>query len=356
MTGEPREHEIWSEYVGILCEAGREELVAEALGRALSSGRSGRFDELSITRASSDDPLLPLLASSLRSHGFEVALEQTTVCPYAKLPATWDAYLKTLKKGHRYAVRLSLLELEKWAAGAKVELRVATDAATLREGFAAFRALHGERWGHQREGGLFSSPRFSRFHDHVLPGLLEDGALDLSWLVIGDRPVAALYNLVLPDGRSQVYQSGRVVEGVPRRLSLGTAMHALALQRAIGRGDREYDFLGGPTLYKRQLSTDSRHLVDLVARSPRVRARATAAAVGLVDRLADRVRPWLRRPAAAPPPPRATDPDEDDDERPPPSMAPPSSMGAPMSLSPSALEGDPEVIAIPRPPRVPGKP
>lgn len=312
MTGEPREHEVWSEYVGITAERGREGAVAEALAAALAAGVAGTHDELSLTRVSSDDPVLPALAEALRRRGFEVTTTSTTVCPYARLPATWDGYLKALKKGHRYAVRLSLAELEKWADGRPIELRAATDASSLREGLATLRDLHGARWARQRPGGLFASDRFSRFHDGVLPRLLEDGLLDLLWLRVGDTPVAALYNLVV-DGRNQVYQSGRVVEGVPRRLSLGLAMHAHAIQRAIARGDREYDFLGNPTLYKRQLSTDSRALVDLVARSPGVRGRAAAAAVRGADRIADRLRPLVAR-VTPPPPPAPPDGDDEADD------------------------------------------
>jgi hypothetical protein len=311
MTGEPREHEVWSEYVGVLAEAGREGEVAEALATALSTGRSGRFDELSITRASSDDPLIPALATALERRGFEVTTTPGAVCPYARLPSTWDGYLKGLKKGYRYAVRLSLAELEKWADGKPIQLRSADDPRAAAEGFAVLQRLHALRWAHQREGGLFASDRFTRFHERVVPRLFDDGHLDLLWLTVGEQPVAALYNLVA-GGRSQVYQSGRVVD-VPRRLSLGTAMHAHAIQRAIARGDREYDFLGGPTLYKRQLSTDTRTLVDLVARAPHLRAQAAASATRLVDQLAARVRPLLRRKpptAAASRDPDAAEPEE----------------------------------------------
>ncbi len=284
MSGEPREHEIFSEYLGLLAEAGAEQSVARALADALHEGRVGPFEQLLIARGAHDDPVLVALAEALRERGFEVARPVRWSSAYAKLPDTWEAYLAGRSKNQRHQLRLSLKELDAWAAGAPVELCAASDRRSALDALAILRALHGARWEKEHPGGVFASPRFSRFHERVLPELVEQGLGELIWLRVGERPVAAFYNLVV-GGRTQAYLGGRVVEGVPHRLSLGTAAHALAIQRCIARGDREYDLLSGGATYKERFTTDVRELSDLVAWSPSLRGRLT----GTVVRVAERV-------------------------------------------------------------------
>src|SRR5439155_26928139 len=123
--------------------------------------------------------------------------------------------------------------------------------------------LHGDRWAARRPGGMFVSPRFSAFHNAVMPALLEQDALDLLWLVARGEPIAALYNLV-DRGRVRFYQSGRRTD-LPRGLRPGIAIHALAIRDAIGRGLREYDFLAGESRFKTDLALKGRRMVNLRA-------------------------------------------------------------------------------------------
>jgi hypothetical protein len=301
LTGEPADDEIWSEYVGLIAEEGLEEAVGRAVGEAFVRRALGGFDELLCPRVDGSDRATAAMFDHLARWGHPVEMEHRTTCPFAALPGSWDAYLKTRRKAQRYAIRLSLSELEAWAGSREVNLVAATDAASLARGWAIFQQLHGARWAARRPRGLFSSERFARFHEEVHQHLFDRNRLDLLWLEVGGEPVAALYNL-REGTRTQVYQSGRIVDDLPSRLSLGTAVHAHAIRRAIDRGDTEYDFLGGATLYKRQFATDQRDLVDRRAWGASPRADAVRGSVSALESLIARMKPLL---AGAPAPEEA---------------------------------------------------
>jgi CelD/BcsL family acetyltransferase involved in cellulose biosynthesis len=289
-TGEDEEDEIGSDYVGVLAVRGREDDVAEAAARAIGEGRLGDWDELRMPAMSGDDALIPKLEAALRKYAISAEVTPSGESPYIPLPGTWDEYTRALGSSRRYVVTRSLRELEKWSGG-KWEVRRAATPGELDEGTAVLRELHAERWGAEGRSGVFASERFSRFHATVMPRLLagEDGAsLDLSWLVVRGRAVAAAYSIVY-GGKLHFYQSGRRVD-VPRAVRPGIALHAMAIRSAIESGLREYDFLAGASRYKRELSLATRPLLTLRAVGRGMRARSVEAVRVLTEGAIARMR------------------------------------------------------------------
>jgi CelD/BcsL family acetyltransferase involved in cellulose biosynthesis len=289
-TGEEERDEIASEYVGGLAVAGREDEVADAMARALADGRLGDWDDLRMTAMSGDDPLVASLSAALERCGLAVRVAATSVAPFIPLPGTWDAYTKALGSSRRYVVTRSLRELAAWSGG-RWERRRATTPTELEEGARVLQALHAERWGAEGRSGVFASARFRAFHETVMPRLLagEDGAsLDLSWLIARGSPVAASYSIVYR-GKLHFYQSGRSVD-TPKNVRPGIALHAMGIRSAIESGLREYDFLGGPARYKRELSLATRPLVSLRAVGPSMRARGVDAVLALTESALSRAR------------------------------------------------------------------
>lgn len=301
-TGEPPGDDICAEYTGALAARGREAEVAAVLADALLSGAPcsgapcsgalGAWDELRLARMSADDPFVPLLGEALRARGVDTDVRVTAECPRIELPSSWDDYLARLGARHRAFARGTLRDLEIWAGPGGLALRRAEGLNDLAEGWRVLRALHRERWP---GGGAFRSERFTRFHailtSHLLRG--EGGALDLSWIEVRGRPIAALYDIV-HRGAVLAYQSGRSLD-VPPQVRPGIAIHLLAIRRAIERGDHTYDFLAPVQPYKRKLGSASiRRLVTLSATAPSLRARAFRAARDLCDRF------WPVRPPPDP--------------------------------------------------------
>lgn len=277
-SGEPQEHEICSEYIGVLAEAGREEDVARRLATAL--GDLGAFDELVFPAMAGDGPWPELLSRAFRDAGMRVTTEQTDTARYVSLPESWEAYLAGLGSKHRYVVRRALRDFERWSEG-EHQLHRADDLASLTRGRHILHELHASRWGEIDHAGAFASPKFRAFHDDVMEQLLARDALDLWWLEVRGEPVAALYNIVWND-KVHFYQSGRLAT-LPPKVRAGIAIHAYVMQKAIAAGRREYDFLGGEAQYKRQLASSERALVTLVAERASVRTRARRAAERGID-------------------------------------------------------------------------
>jgi CelD/BcsL family acetyltransferase involved in cellulose biosynthesis len=186
------------------------------------------------------------------------------------LPPTWEAYLAALSSSHRYYVKRSLRDFDKWAGS--FEVRNAASLAEMQEGLKVLADLHTQRWRQAGEDGRFASPRFRAFHEALLPLLQVEQAVELLWLCVRGEPVAAQYNFVW-DGKVYFYQSGRKPD-LPEGIRPGVVLHAHAIRRAIEAGRREYDFLAGPERYKQQLALASRPLVDLRAARPSLREQA----------------------------------------------------------------------------------
>jgi CelD/BcsL family acetyltransferase involved in cellulose biosynthesis len=287
-SGEDEQEEICSDYLGIVCELGREAEVASELARALVSGRVGRWDDLHLVRMSAEDPMVELLVRALATERCAVDTVSAGACPYITLPKTWDDYLASLDGQRRYFVRRSMRELETWAGPGGYVLRHATTKAELKEGFLVLRSLHGERWSEKRS--LFESYRFSAFHADVMRKFFAgvDANLELMWLEANGVPIAAIYN-ILHDRKIHFYQSGRKLD-VPKTVRPGIAVHVLAIRRAIEMGYREYDFLNGASVYKSQLALARRPLVSIRAIAPNPSSRAV---IGFRDS-ASKVAAWVR--------------------------------------------------------------
>ena len=281
-TGEDEADEICSDYVGPLAERGREEEIAWALTSALAEGRLGAWDELVLPAMDGSQPLPALLTGALNRAGLPAERVETGACPYIPLPATWKAYLAQLPSQSRYLVTRSLRDFEAWA-GAPPSLCVARSESELADGKRKLASLHGERWRADGADGVFASPRFTAFHDAVMTPLLREGALELAWLEARSEPVAALYNIVW-DKRVHFYQSGRKID-VPKNVRPGIVAHALAIQRAIDAGRREYDFLAGTSQYKRKLALARRPIVQVRAVRAPLRERARQGLESAVVRL-----------------------------------------------------------------------
>jgi CelD/BcsL family acetyltransferase involved in cellulose biosynthesis len=274
-SGEPEADEICSEHLGPIAERGRETAVAEALATALAERRLGTWDEV-VLPAMDEDVMLESLERAFGEARFSTQKTFTAGCPYIALPASFDDYLASLRSEQRYLVKRSLRDFEQWAGGDGEHHRAET-RAELAVGKRVLEALHAERWRAAGKPGVFASPRFRAFHDEVMERLLERRCLDLSWLTVRGRPVAASYNVAW-NGKVHFYQGGRTLD-VPKKVRPGIVLHAYAIRRAIESGKSEYDFLAGTSQYKLDLATNVRRLARLRAVRSRLRegVRRTAA-------------------------------------------------------------------------------
>jgi hypothetical protein len=258
-SGEEQADEIHSEYLGPLAASGREVEVAAALAAHLDEHRAG-WHEILLPLLDGQSPAVLALEPAFRVRGLACESAPTLECPFIALPKRWDDYLPSLASEDRYMARRTLRDFEKWA-GKGYRIEIATTHEELVRGKEILHRLHEHRWQARGHGGAFASEHFRRFHDMVMPALLDRGELDLRWLVVNGEPVAASYSVVR-GGRVYYIQGGRSTE-VPKGVRPGIALHLYSIRAAIEAGRTEYDFLGGDARYKQQLSTSTRPLIQL---------------------------------------------------------------------------------------------
>ena len=259
---------VCSDYLHLIVRPGFEEAVAQAYVADMNAGVYGPWDEWLLPSVDGDHPLTPILVAAWARAGRTVLTTVADVCPYLEIPPTWDDFLATLSKSGRRSFRSCLVDFQKWSEGRAI-VQHATDAASLAEGKRVLQALHRERWHADEKEGAFSSPRFCAFHDIVLQHLLDDDRLDLRWLTLDGRALAAYYAFRYGD-KLYYYQAGRTVD-VPPKVRLGIVILVDGLKDAMARGLREFDFLAGQAQYKSLFTDTSRKIVELRVAKPTLR-------------------------------------------------------------------------------------
>lgn len=268
-SGEDEADEVCSVHLGLVARPGAERAVAAAFAEALS--KLGAWDELVVPRMTGG-ALAETLRDALSSHKLAVTLDEVDRAPFVSLPKTYAAYLEALGAEKRERLTRAMSALETFAGGPPIVERVDTPAR-IGEGLEVLEALHR---AHHPDGGVYRSPRFRAFHQKVMPRLFAANALDVGWLRVGTRPIAAFYNLRW-QGRASHYQSGHAND-VPADANIGVTLQAILVRAAIEDGLGEYDFLGGVLDYKMALTNTTRPLVTLRAARPSLRESARRAA------------------------------------------------------------------------------
>ena len=275
---------VCSEYLNLIACRGQEERVARQFVHELHHGSFGGWHELVLGAMNGDVAMPCLLRDAFAARGHRTECVTTTESPFLSLPANWDAYLKSLPKKRRHNVTSALRAFEAWA-GSEWQLQEARDGQELERGQQILWDLHNRRW-QEADGrpGAFAASRFSAFHRAYLPQLLCEGKLDLFWLTVRGQPIAAHYQIIAHQ-KAYFYQCGRALD-VPEKVRPGIVMVALALQRAIRQGLREFDFLGGPAFYKSEFTKTNRPIVTLRVARPGLRESLRGAG--------ERAVTWLR--------------------------------------------------------------
>lgn len=289
-SGEDPADEVCSDYLGPIVAGGEpsyRQAIVDALVGAVVDGAAGTWDDLVLPAMPEEDPVVTAVVDALRRRSIPVTVSSDGSCPFAALPSSWDAYLGALGGDDRYFVRKTMRDFESWAGKDGWSLERVERETELDAGLRTLAELHEDRWA---GGGVFRSPRFSAFHRHVMQGALRgrDGRLDLMFLRVRGEPIAAVYNIVV-GGKTYFYQSGRRTD-LPGKVRPGIVVHALAIQRAIAEGQREYDFMKGSQAYKKKLSTGAHPLVTVRAVRPAVTSRALDAALTAATHVAREVK------------------------------------------------------------------
>lgn len=240
---------------------------ARALGAYLWQHRAA-WDILDLDNITQDSPMRDLVNEALQSYGLTVQSHVTEVCPYAALPATFEAYLQARgsksRKHLRYSQRVLLRDFPNARYG-RAETAAEVDAV-----FDALAHLHQARWTRRGEAGSFASEQFAVFHRAMAQQGLRLGYLRLYFIKI-DQAYVAVYYCYRVGNRMIYYNAG--FDERWAKYSVGILLLAHTLEQACVTGATEYDFLQGEEEYKSHWATDTHTNWCLRVASPSVRAR-----------------------------------------------------------------------------------
>jgi len=170
------------------------------------------------------------------------------------------------------STRSSLRRALKKSGDVKVTQATSLDAAD--DALTELIELHQARWRSVDQPGSFASERFTRFQRELVARLLPEERLVL--LRVRNRSLTIGCLMLLVDrGRLLDYVSG--FAAFDQTPSPGIVTHYLAMEWALARGYRAYDFLVGDKRHKANLATDSQDLVWATWRRPSWKNRMIAA-------------------------------------------------------------------------------
>lgn len=265
------EDDIGSDYLNLIARPGRETEVANCFAHHLVKGTFGDWHECVLDAMNGDAPMSAHLSAAFEHLGQSVTRTQTVEAPYLPLTADWDSYMAKLSKSRRYWFRRTFRDFEAHAGEDGYQLHEATDPKSLSNGLKILADLHEVRWQMSGEDGVFNSDRFSRFHEDYASYLLEQNLLQLTWLTIGNKPVAVQYNIRGID-KIYFYQSGRLMD-TPPKVRLGIALFILTIRDAMEKGYKEFDFLACEDDYKYIFTKNARPIMKLRIARPSAREK-----------------------------------------------------------------------------------
>lgn len=256
--GDPLLDQIWMEYNDFICVDEYRATAVNACLKALQKSEN-KFDEI----------ILSMISTSRASHiqkvinGSKILL--TNPC-YSKnlenIKGEDPQYISTLKSNTRYQIRRSIRLYEQLHGGIKY-----TFAQNAAEALAMFKEAgeyHVLRW----EDSGFKNKQFVRFHENLIKSSVDKKTVDLMRITAGDVTIAILYFHLV--GKNVYFYLQGINYESEQKLKPGLVAHTLATQHYLEKGMCKYDYMGGYSQYKCQLSDPDENLVTLCIQKPSV--------------------------------------------------------------------------------------
>jgi hypothetical protein len=256
--GDPLLDQIWMEYNDFICIDEYRETAVNACLQALQKSEN-KFDEI----------ILSMISTSRASHiqkvinGSQILL--TNPC-YSKnlksIQGEDPQYISTLNPNTRYQIRRSIRLYEKLHG--EIKYTFAQDVAEALAMFKEAGEYHVLRW----EDSGFKNKQFVSFHENLIKNSVDKKAVDLMRITAGDVTIAILYFHLV--GKNVYFYLQGINYESEKKLKPGLVAHTLATQYYLEKGMCKYDYMGGYSQYKCQLSDLDENLVTLCIQKPSV--------------------------------------------------------------------------------------
>ena len=260
-TGNNAEDQIWVEFNDLLCHPDHTEGARYACLKALLSSQPP-VDEIviSMMRQSRARNLIkdfPHVYTSLSTPSFRVNLSVLTDRNVS--------YLDSLSRNTRYQINRSIRGYESLYGDIKITFaKSITQASTFWDEAGK---LHVDRW----DDSGFQNPKFVEFHQEFIRQSFDTAMIDVVKITAGSHLIAIIYNIIYK-GNVYFYLQGLQPEK-DGKLKPGLAAHSLLIEHYLQTGIRYYDFMGGDSQYKQQLSEEDENLLLIKIQKPRFKFR-----------------------------------------------------------------------------------
>jgi len=261
-TGNQHEDQIWTEFNDFLCHPEHLEEATNACLHALLSHEPG-CDEIVISmikesRARSLLDSFPCTNINLSTPSFNTNLKP--------LSAINRHYLDSLSRNTRYQINRSSKKYE--SLFGPLELTFAEDIEQTFQYWEKAGKLHAQRW---HDSG-FRNPEFVRFHKKFIMKNFSAGMIDMAKITAGTHLLAIIYNIKYKNNVYYYLQGLQYEED--GKLKPGLTAHSLLIEHYLQQGMNAYNFMGGYSQYKKQLSQAVENLLIITIQKPLLKFRA----------------------------------------------------------------------------------
>lgn len=260
-TGDQQEDQIWVEFNDFLCDPDHREEATRACLDALLSLKY-RCDEIVISmiaksRAESLLNIYDHASVSLRTPTYKKNLQQ--------LSANKEYYLDSLSRNTRYQINRSKKKYETLYGTLKFSF--AKNIKQALQYWEEAGELHAKRW---HDSG-FRNPKFVSFHKAFMIKNFDSGLIDVVKITAGNHLVAIIYNIIYKQN-VYFYLQGLQYE-TDGKLKPGLTAHSMLIEHYLQNDLKSYDFMGGYSQYKKQLSQEAEPLLILKIQKPLLKFR-----------------------------------------------------------------------------------
>lgn len=250
----------------------------DTLDFLLTIARAKSVDMLRIAAIDVESPLAKaMLSASLP--GIVCDRLEGESSPYLALPDSWETLLAGKSKKFRYKARKRAAQLGDCSDNQLVWVNESNDVAGFLD---AVRVIEANSWKKDAGLAIFDRPGELRYHEALLPMLIENDALIANVYSIGSQPAA--YSLACL-WRGWCGQMKTSFNTEFADLSPGALVVDETIKKALQHGATEFDFLGDKDPYKLVWTKSVReHATLSLFLKDRIRGRFLAAIRGIVPR------------------------------------------------------------------------
>lgn len=243
-------HGVGSDVLDVISRSGEEKDNALRLYKFLMETTSGQWDCILLSGIPTGSVFGNNFINQFQNEGKYIRVTCGSYCPTVNLPATNDLFLSSMRPHRRRQYNRHLRAIQLDGEVRYEVIRDLHDNSRIRE----FLSFYGETWGN-------TSARYLQFLDTFLRRAGLKNWTELECLRNGDRYAAAILHFVY-NGTKYSYLTA-TDKSFNRRISVGNVLICLAIQDAIRRNMKVYNFLTGGEAYKFRWANSGQQHLDI---------------------------------------------------------------------------------------------